>query len=71
LTYSDHAVAQLAERGITLTDALNVLRGGHVEGSDLIAGTWRYRVRTPRMVVVVAFRSEREMRVITGWRIGR
>lgn len=31
-------------------------------------GSWRYRVRTARMAVIVAFRSETALRVVTAWR---
>ena len=51
-------------------DCLNVLRGGWVEPAELEAGTWRYRVATQRIVVVVAFRSETVLVVVTAWRIG-
>jgi hypothetical protein len=47
---------------------LNVLRGGVVEFEELVNGMWRYRVRKPRMTVVIALRSEEELRVVTAWR---
>jgi hypothetical protein len=49
-------------------DVTNVLRGGVVEPGELENGTWRYRVRTARIAVVTAFRSELELRVVTAWR---
>jgi len=66
---SHHVSKRLKERSIDPEDVLNVLRGGLVDGCDMEDGTWRYRVRTPRFYVVVAFRSEDEMRVVTAWRI--
>ena len=33
-------------------------------------GTWRYRVRGGRITIVVAFRSEDTLVVITAWRTG-
>jgi len=45
------------------------LKAGCVEGKDLISGTWRYRIRTPEVCVVVAFRSETELVVVTAWRV--
>ena len=71
VTPSQHALHQLRARDMTMVDVVNVLRGGHVESTEEIDGTWRYRVCTPRMVVIVAFRSETELRIVTGWRIRR
>ena len=36
---------------------------------ELERGTWRYRVLTNRICVVVAFRSDDEVVVVTAWRI--
>ncbi len=71
VTPSQHALDQLHARDMTMVDVVNVLRGGYVESAEEIAGTWRYRVCTPRMVVIVAFRAETELRLVTGWRIRR
>jgi len=71
VTPSQHALDQLTARDMTMVDVANVLRGGFVAGAEEVSGTWRYRVQTTRMVVIVAFRSETELRVITGWRQGR
>ena len=49
-------------------DAVNVLRAGIVDPAEFDKGCWRYRVRTRLMVVVIAFRSETEIRVVTAWR---
>lgn len=47
--------------------------GGVVEPAEFENGSWRYRVRTNRMMVVVAFDedSESELVVVTGWRLTR
>lgn len=50
-------------------DALNLRRSGVVEPAEAESGSWRYRVRTSRRYFVVAFRSERELRVVTAWRM--
>jgi hypothetical protein len=64
-----HALDELAKDGLTVVDATNVLRAGYVsQAADLIKDTWRYRCETSRMVVVVAFRSETELAVVTAWR---
>ncbi len=53
---------------MTTVDAVNVLRGGVVRPGEFENGTWRYRVQTRRMTVVVAFRSTTELTVVTAWR---
>jgi len=52
-------------------DVVNTLRGGRVQPGELVAGTYRYRVETSRIAVVVAFRSEKWAIVITAWRFKR
>jgi len=71
VTPSQHALEQLKARAMTMVDVVNILRAGVVEPGEFLNGTWRYRVRTPRMNVVIAFRSETELRVVTAWRGGR
>ncbi len=45
-----------------------MLRAGTVDPAEFEKGCWRYRVRTQRIVVVIAFRSVTEIRVVTAWR---
>jgi hypothetical protein len=42
--------------------------GAVTEPADLVKGTWRYRIHTNRLSVVVAFRSEQEVVIVTAWR---
>jgi Domain of unknown function (DUF4258) len=66
---SRHAKQELANDALTMMDAMNVLRAGKiVEEAELENGTWRYRVHTERMAVVVAFLSESKLKIITAWR---
>ena len=66
---SRHAKQELANDGLTIVDARNVLRAGKItEEAELENGTWRYRVHTERMTVVVAFVSESKLKLITAWR---
>ena len=69
--FSGHALEEMAKDQLTTVDCTNVLRGGVVEPAEWDAGTWRYRVRAARIYVVVAFRSETQLVVITAWRIPR
>ena len=50
-------------------DVVNVLRAGWLEGpAEHENGSWRYRFKTHRMFVVIAFRSTTRAVVVTGWR---
>ncbi|MGE4579234.1 MAG: DUF4258 domain-containing protein [Desulfuromonadales bacterium] len=69
VTYAQpHAEDRMRQRKITTVDCVNVLRGGVVAEGELENGSWRYRVFTPRMCVVVRFESETELEVVTAWR---
>ena len=70
-TYSRNAREELFADDLTTIDCENVLRGGVVGSGEFERGTWRYRVETSRITVVVAFRSERELVVVTAWRSKR
>ncbi len=69
VAFSKHARQEMAADSLNDQDVLNVLRGGVVEPAELVNDSWRYRVRTSRMFVVVAFRSETEARIVTAWRL--
>lgn len=69
--FSGHALDELQKDQMTTGDCLNVLRGGVVEPAEWERGSWRYRVRTARMCVVVSFVSETRLRVVTAWRMRR
>lgn len=68
VTFSGHSEKALADDDLSTVDAVNVLRGGVVQPAEFENGSWRYRVRTQRMVVVVVFRSASEIAVVTAWR---
>ena len=69
IRFSSHALEEIEKDDLTTVDCTNVLRGGIVEPPEMEKGTWRYRVRTNRIYVVVAFRSETELVVVTAWRL--
>ena len=69
VSFSSHARDEMAKDGLQSTDCLNVLRGGVYESPELINGTWRYRVSTRRICVVVAIPTEDRVRVVTAWRV--
>ncbi len=65
---SGHALDEMAKDDLTMVDCINVLRGGWVERGEWEHGSWRYRVRTARICVVVAFQSESRLAIVTAWR---
>ena len=68
VTWSSHALREMENDDLQTPDCTNVLRGGVVHPPDVERGTWRYRVSTGKICVVVAFRSETEIVVVTAWR---
>ncbi len=66
-----HARDEMADDDLSIRDVLRVLRGGVVEPGELHRNTWRYRVRTSWAYVVVTFRTEDNVVVVTAWRIKR
>jgi hypothetical protein len=69
LWYSGHAKAEMARDTLTTVDLENVLRAGVVEPCEFEHGSWRHRVKTNRICVVVVLLSETEAVVVTTWRI--
>ena len=67
-TYSKHAKEEILADDMTTVDCENVLRAGVVRPPDFEKESWRYRVETSRMAVVIAFRSADELVVVTAWR---
>lgn len=69
MVLSRHAKEELAKDRLTVVDARNVLRAGKIlEEPELENGTWRYRVQTAQIVVVLAFVSESKLKIVTAWR---
>lgn len=66
---SRHALAELGKDDLTMVDVENVLKGGAVDSPEWENGEWRYRVRTSKIEVIVAFNSETEIAVVTAWRV--
>ena len=61
----------MARDALTTVDGVNVLRSGVVEPPEWEDGSWRYRVRAGRVTVVVVFRSEQALVLVTAWRSPR
>ena len=71
VSFSVHAMEEMAQDDLQSTDCLNLLRAGVFRPAEYTNRYWRYRVETPRMCIVVTFASERELRIVTAWRITR
>lgn len=66
--YSTHAAEEMAADSLTTVDCQNTLRSGVVRPPDFEGGSWRYRVETSRIAVVIVFRSSDRFVVVTAWR---
>lgn len=68
VSFSGHALREMAEDGISQARVMGVLKAGVVEPAELVRGSWRYRVRTSTVYAVVTFRSAAWTVVVTAWR---
>ena len=71
VVFTNHALNEMAQDGISQAEAIGVLRSGVVEPAEFEGGSWRYRVRARRTYVVASFRSEAATVVVTAWRVIR
>jgi hypothetical protein len=70
VSFSGHALDEMAKDEITQDEVVSVLRGGVVEPGELERGSWRYRVRARRIYVVVTLAPDLAV-VVTAWRVKR
>lgn len=69
VSFSRHARERMAERNLIENDVVNVLRCGLInEEPEQRGKTWRYKVETGRMSVIVGLRSTTEVTVVSAWR---
>lgn len=69
VSFTKHARRRMAERKMDTGDVQNVVRCGFINNEgEIVDGTVRYRVETQRMFVVVAFRGENELVIVTAGR---
>ena len=66
---AEEGMRTMWEDGIGKVDVTNVLRGGVPQPGENENGSWRYQVRTQKLVVVVAFRDEETAVIVTAWRL--
>jgi len=69
ISYTKHAFEQMSEDDLKTGDILNVLKAGKIYNDpEFENGSYRYRVETRNIVVVIAFRKRNYVVVITTWR---
>ncbi len=71
IRFSGHSIRELANDQLTTVDALNVLKSPdskiHSEG-ELENGSYRYRLETTHLVIVVAFTTDGTgLNIVTAW----
>jgi len=64
-----HAIERLKKWNLSMLDCENVLRGGIVDEAEYENGSWRHRVRTQKIAVIIEFLSEEELLIVTAWRL--
>jgi hypothetical protein len=69
--FSTHAVEEIRKDDLSRRDVENVLRGGVVREPEWENGSWRYQVETSMIRVVIAFRNESTLVVVTAMRRNR
>ena len=69
ISFTKHAREQMSERDLKSGDVLNVLKAGKIWSEpEYENGSFRYRVQTKKITVVVAFKKPNHVVVVTAWR---
>lgn len=71
IIYSKHALKELKKDNLTISDVLNVIKSPSakiIHDAEFENGSYRYRLETSNIVVVLAFESGTRMIVVTAWR---
>ncbi|MCP5464761.1 MAG: DUF4258 domain-containing protein [Deltaproteobacteria bacterium] len=69
IVFSKHCRKEMSDDNLTSVDIINVLQGGRIiDDPELEKGTYRYRVETPNIIVVIAFCKPHMIRCVTAWR---
>ena len=69
ISYTKHARKRMKTRNLKTGDLLNVLHKGKIyDDPEEENGSWRYRVQTQNITVVIAFRKPNHVAVVTAWR---
>ena len=69
VSFITHARNQMRARDLISGDVLNVLKAGEIVNEpEYVNGSYRYRVQTKKITVVVSFRKPNHVVVVTAWR---
>ncbi len=69
VSFTKHSLQEMQVDYLKTGDILNVFRGGKIyEDPEFENGSYRYRVQTSKITVVIAFRSPQSVIVVTAWR---
>lgn len=68
VSFSKHALDEMAADGLSVDDIYSVLKAGRIVRPEFENGSWRYRVSLAQDFAVLAFRSELAAVVVTAWR---
>jgi hypothetical protein len=75
IIFSGHAEKELKNDDLDRADAINVLLSSSAritEPGELVNGTWRYRVKTTTICVVIAFQENEDgIIIVTVFKIKR
>lgn len=63
-----HGIQRLNERKLSMVDCVNVLRGGIVNEAHREGSSWRYKVSTQNIEVIIKFLPYNRLMIITAWR---
>ena len=66
--YTEHAKQEMIADDLSAIHCELVLRSGIVRPGEYERGTWRYRVESWRVTVVIAFQSKARFIIVTAWR---
>lgn len=69
ISFSKHGLVSLDKCNLKTGDVLNVLMAGKIKGDpEFEHGSYRYRVETNKITVIIAFRKPNHVVVVTAWR---
>lgn len=71
IRFSKHALDEIKKDNLTISDILNVIKSSHsriLSDAEFENGSYRYRLETAKIMVVIAFISKDCLVVVTSWR---
>jgi hypothetical protein len=69
IAFTKHAREQMLKRNLKSGDVLNVLKAGKILSEpEFEHDSFRYRVETNKIVVVIVFKKPNHVVIVTSWR---